>query len=164
MNKKYIPGFAFILCLFNQPLQAENWTTVLAEDPLSGSMACLMVSSSQVIKDGQSSTDVHFVYNGQVFIAKTKSNIDLSYETTGLQIDEQNLFNIDRLHNKSNVVFESQADEIRQEFINGLKAKLTLGFWPSWPKTNSFSTHFDLRGFTKSYNALVSCQVSGKLN
>ena len=83
MNKKYIPEFAFILCLFNQPLQAENWTTVLAEDPLSGSMACLMVSSSQVIKDGQSSTDVHFVYNGQVFIAKTKSNIDLSYETTG---------------------------------------------------------------------------------
>ena len=164
MNKKYLPGFAFILCFFNQSLQAENWSTVLAEDPLIGNMACLMVSSSQLINDGQSSTKVHLVYNGQVFIAKTKSNIDLSYDALGLQIDGQNFFNIDRLHNKSNVVFESQADEIREEFINGLKAKLTLGFWPSWPKTSSFSTNFDLRGFTESYNALVSCQVSGKLN
>jgi hypothetical protein len=141
----------------------QNWQLVLAEDPISNQTVCLMVSAMKQTEDGQTSTPVSLIYNGKIFIAKTKSNIDLSYPDIGLQADNHTPHNIDRLHKKTSVVFDAQAIQIRDEFIKGLNGKLTLGFWPTWPKTRSFVTEFDLRGFTKTYQAFRRCQKTGEL-
>ena len=141
-----------------------NWQLVLAEDPLSKQTACLMVSAIKHSKDGQSNTTVDLVYNGSLFIARTESNIDLSYPGLGLQVDNKEAHSIDRLHKQTNAVFEVQAQEIRDEFINGLNASLRLGFWPSWPKTRSYVIEFDLRGFTRAYQAFMNCQKTGEIS
>ena len=98
-----------------------------------------------------------------VFIAKTKSNIDLSYPEIGLKVDYNTPHTIDRLNKDTNAIFKNEAEQIRDEFIKGLSGKLTLGFWPSWPKTRAYTTEFDLRGFTKTYEAFLRCQQTGEI-
>jgi hypothetical protein len=141
----------------------QNWQLVLAEDPLEKHTSCLMVSATKQNDDGQATTPVSLIYNGKVFIAKTKSNIDLSYPNLGLQVDNKKPHNIDHLHKNNSVVFETQSPQILGEFIKGLTGKLTLGFWPTWPKTRSFTIDFDLRGFTKIYRNFQHCQKTGEI-
>jgi hypothetical protein len=123
-----------------------------------------LVSSVKQSNDGQVTTPVSLVYNGNLFMAKTESNIDLSYAELGLQVDDNKSHTIDRLHKKTSAVFETQAPQIRDEFIKGRKARVRLGFWPSWPKTRSYVIEFDLRGFTRAYEALVQCQKTGEIS
>lgn len=141
----------------------DNWQLVLAEDPFSSQTACLLVSAEKQSDDGQATTAVSLVYNGNLFMAKTESNIDLSYADLGLQVGNKKPHTIDRLHRKTSAVFETQAPQIRDEFIKGLKASLRLGFWPSWPTTRSYVIEFDLRGFTQAYEAFVQCQKTGEI-
>lgn len=154
-----------LLCSFCKVAFANNanWQLVLDEDPFTRQTACLMVSATKKTPDGQTTTPVHLIYNGEVLIAKTKSNVDTSYENSGLQVDLKESHNIDRLIKNNSVIFESQTDMIRDEFIKGLKARLTLGFWPTWPKTKSYTIEFDLRGFTDTYNAFQRCKKTGEI-
>lgn len=139
----------------------NNWQVVLDKDPLTNQTECLLLSTKQTTKDGQTTTPVGFIYNGKQFLVKTESNIDLSYADSGLSVDSRATHGIDRLYKKTDAVFESEADTIRDEFIRGLRARLTLGFWPTWPKTHSYHIDFDLRGFTAAYNQFQHCQKTG---
>jgi hypothetical protein len=164
MNKKSI---FLILCLLPFPSIADdepNWQLVLGEDPMSNKTACLMTSAKKRIDDGQGSTPVSIIYNGKAFIAATESNIDLSYADLGLQVDKKKAHSIDRLFENDSVVFEQQSRQILDEFIAGLNGRLTLGFWPTWPKTRAFTVDFDLRGFTRSYERFRQCQHTGKID
>lgn len=165
MTKIYTLLLLFCLSSFGVTsiYATENWQLILAKDPLSKQSACLMVSATKKTEDGQATTPVSLIYNGNAFIAQTDSNIDLSYQGIGLQIDHNKKHNIDRLHNKISAVFETKTQQIHGEFVNGLSAKLTLGFWPTWPKTRSYTTKFDLRGFTKTYKTFQHCQKTGKV-
>jgi hypothetical protein len=142
---------------------SDNWQLVIDKDPLTKQTACLMVSATRTTQDGQTTTPVYLLYDGNTFIAKTKSNIDTSYENTGLQVDLKNPHDIDRILDSSSAVFDLQADAIRDEFIKGLRARLTLGFWPTWPKTKSYTIEFSLRGFTATYNAFQRCKKTGEV-
>ena len=151
--------FALFLLLSLSTTVESNWKIETGEDPLSGQFSCYMVSSVQHSQDGQSGTQVRIVFNGTQFVVETESNIDSGYTGVGLQVDQNNPYKIDRLFKKVNAVFETQATQIRDEFIRGLNARITLGFWPSWPVTKSYQTRFNLRGFTKTYNEMLECQL-----
>jgi hypothetical protein len=143
--------------------KTASWLLTMAEDPLSEHTVCLMVSAVKHTEDGQTSTAVTIIYNGREFIAKTQSNIDLSYPDVGLQVDHNKPQKIGHVFKNTNVVFDTNAEQIRDEFIKGLTGRLILGFWPTWPKTKSYAIEFDLHGFTKTYQALRHCQTTGEL-
>lgn len=140
---------------------AQNWSVRLGEDGLNTRTTCLLESASQWIFDGQTRTPIKLVYNGDALIAVTKSNIDLSYEGVGLQVDERELHSVDKLHKKTRAIFNKYMDDLIQEFIKGKQASLVLGFWPSWPKTRTVISRFSLRGFTRAYRAFQDCQTTG---
>lgn len=142
---------------------ANNWKVVLSDDLLSNKRACLIQSVKLNINDGQSNTPVRFIYNGQSFIVSTRSNIDLSYPGVGLIIDKKPAIKIDHTFKQTNIVFETEADLIRKWFIEGRTARLTLGFWPTWPKTKTITTKFSLLGFTRAYDAFQQCQRTGEI-
>lgn len=138
--------------------ESANWQLRLTEDPLSNRTVCLMISVVKHTEDGQTTTPVTIIYNGDAFIAKTESNIDLSYSNSGLQVDFHKAHNIDRVHKNTNVVFVTDVPQIVEEFKKGLVGRLTLGFWPTWPKSRSYTVEFDLRGFSRTYKAFRLCQ------
>jgi len=151
------------LCIVSFAASANNWRVVVDKDPLSQQTGCLMMSAEKITKDGQTTTPVVILYNGNQFVVKTESNIDLSYVDSGLRVDAKNTHKIDRLYNRTDAVFEKESDQIRDEFIQGLRARLTFGFWPTWPKTHSHIIDFDLRGFTTARDTFLRCKKTGEL-
>ncbi len=142
----------------------DNWKVIFSEGPASRKKTCLMTSKTLTMQDGQTGTPVYLIYNGNIFFAKTHSNIDISYSGTGLKIDGHTQHPISVLYRKTNAAFTSHPLKIRNEFITGLDAELTLGFWPSWPKTSSFSVHFDLREFSNTYKRFLNCTIDGSID
>ena len=140
---------------------AENWQVRMGEDGMSSRAVCLLESASVQVHDGQTTTPVKLLYNGELLIALTKSNIDLSYQGVGLQVDGQSPYAVDSLHKETRAIFNKQANDIMQAFIKGREASLVLGFWPTWPKTKTVSTRFSLLGFSRAYQAFLDCQANG---
>ena len=161
-----LPQLLLLLLLYASQIHAadtDNWQAALAEDPLTGKSTCLLISAERQSYDGQGKTAIQLIYNGQALIARTRSNIDLSYPGVGLQVDNYDPQPIDRLLGETSVVFDSQPDKIRDQFIQGRRARLALGFWPTWPKTKTVITEFNLLGFTRAWQRFQQCQKSGEL-
>ena len=137
------------------------WQTVVAYDPLQGKTACLIASAQIIVDDGQTTTPVRFVYNGKAFLVTTESNIDPSYPDVGLRVDAHPPIPIGDVYKDTNVIFESNAAEIHTLFIRGSKAKLSLGFWPTWPRGETVVAVFSLNGFTRAHRDFVQCQQTG---
>lgn len=148
-------------CLNTAQALAQNWSVKLGRDGIRDQAICLLESTTLQVHDGQTTTPINLVYNGEVIIAVTKSNIDLSYQGVGLQVDQQAAHAVDSLYKQTRVIFEKTANDIIQEFIKGREVRLVLGFWPSWPKTKTVTSHFSLRGFSHAYRAFQDCQQTG---
>ena len=88
----------------------------------------------------------------------TRSNIDLSYENTGLQIDSQAAFPLPGLFGETDVLFKEQYNEIMQQFRSGSSVTVTIGFWPTWPVTRAYSASFAIDGFATANEALQTCE------
>ena len=163
IKMKVIVSVLSLLILSMSPgvASTKNWSVRIGDDGIQQRAVCLLESDPRQIHDGQTTTPVKLVYNGKVLIAVTKSNIDLSYAGIGLQVDKQSIHAVDTLHKKTRVVFEKASNDIIQEFIKGREARLVLGFWPSWPKTKTVTSHFSLRGFSRAYQAFQDCQQTG---
>ena len=138
--------------------QKSHWQVATDYDVLNKHVACLMSSVKKTSSDGQGTTRVQLFYNGKEFVAVTQSNIDLSYPGLGIKVDGAAILPIDHLNKETMAVFTQEADKIKQLFIEGHTAVLTLGFWPTWPKTQSYDTEFSLLGFTKAYKEFLQCQ------
>lgn len=168
MNRVYRGSIIFISFLLSFSVFAqessvvENWKVVIDNDPVSRSAVCLLESTTHVIEDGQTKTPVKLVNSGSAIYAVTNSRIDLSYPKVGLQVGTDPVNNIERLHNKNTAVFANNK-LIHKQFIAGRTAKLSLGFWPTWPKTITRVIEFNLVGYTKAYRQLKKCQKNGKL-
>ncbi len=143
-------------------LATENWSVSMEEDPISRSNICLLVSKIYTIDDGQTTTPVQLIYNGEKLFAKTKSDIDMSYPKIGLQIDTHHPHKISRIHKQNIAVFANTNNAIHQQFIDGREAHLALGFWPTWPQTHTRMINFSLIGYTKAHTQFKKCQNDGK--
>lgn len=137
-----------------------SWHVLEGRDPISGEQRCLLKSDEKSVDDGQTTTTVRIVYNGEVFVVRTDSHIDLSYPNVGMQVDRHEPIPVDRLLGENSVVFETEAEQIRGRFERGTEVRVALGFWPTWPQTETIVTPFSLIGFTRAHAELVDCGAS----
>lgn len=151
-----------ILCHLSFTAFAENtqeWELVTAEDPITYERVCLMVSTTKKMEDGHGKTPITIFYNGESFIIKTKSNIDMSYEKSGIKVDSAStLYSIDKVHRETKAIFKTQAPAMLDAFLNGKQAHILLGFWPTWPKTKLHHIQFDLSYFAEIYPSFLHCK------
>lgn len=139
----------------NEP---PHWSAALGIDPLTQQQACLLESATLTVNDGRTSTPMHLVFDGRSLLVLTRSKIDLSYPAVGMHVDAKSGITIDRLHKDTSVIFDKEPDLIRDQFIRGRTAYVALGFWPTWPRSNTVITQFSLMGFTAAYHEFQDCQ------
>lgn len=152
---------ALVCCCLASDAMAETsgWHAGRGPDPLTQHTQCLLQSDSQTIHDGQTKTPMRIVFNGTAFIITTRSNIDLTYPDLGLTVDDLPTRAIDHVHKATSAVFDTDVARLRSEFSKGRQVQIALGFWPSWPKTDTKVTRFSLQGFRKAYAAFLTCQT-----
>ncbi len=137
------------------PLTIKGHWILDLDDP-ADTKQCILKSQSVQIDDGQGGTPLLILYTMKQLTIKTKSNIDPSYPGTGLEINGEK-FALETISNETNVLFRTQFDQITQALNKGSIAKVTLGFWPTWPHTQSYSQEVPVSGFTQAYHALQRC-------
>ena len=56
-------------------------------------------------------------------------------------------------------VFKTRYAALIEDFKRGLKVRVQLRFWPTWPKTTTHSATFSLIGFTRTHARLAECRT-----
>ena len=161
-SKPCVVLFLYLACVGSVMAGEENWRTVIGYDPLQKKTACLLESKLLTVFDGQTDTPLQLIYNGSVFRMTSQSHVDLTYPGVGLRVDMQDPFTVDAVENRTDLIFSSRADAIKEQFIAGRQAQIAVGFWPTWPRGDTVVARFSLLGFSRAYTAFRHCQTTGE--
>jgi len=154
--------FLLLTCLGPAMASDGNWRAVIGYDPLQHVTACLLESKLLTVFDGQTDSPLQLIYNGSVFRMTSQSHVDLTYPGVGLRVDMQDPFTVDAVENRTDLIFSSRADAIKEQFIAGRQAQIAVGFWPTWPRGDTVVARFSLLGFSRAYTAFRHCQTTGE--
>lgn len=140
------------------PITYFQWVVDYAVLPKSNHIQCSLRTKSLTMDDGEGGTPVYLSVGQNGVQAVTKSNIDMEYPGSGLQIDMNPRHNVDKVQKETIAVFEKDWPKLLEEIKSGQHATVTLGFWPTWPMTHTYSVTFDLDHFAAAWRALQTCQ------
>jgi len=132
----------------------DNWVLNRGSDSAG---RCALSYRELLMSDGQGDTPVSIIISQDSVVFKTRSNIDLEYEQTGLTIDDLPQIPIEKLLNDFSISYVQQYQSLIESMKLGEQAILALGFWPSWPVTQTYSLRFELSDFSSAHHALLSC-------
>lgn len=118
---------------------------------------CVLHSTVQKMEDGQGGTNVQLQLSPTEFTFTTQSDIDLSYTGTGIRIDGGTPFALENVERRTNLAFSRQRSALLGAMKTGQSLELSLGFWPTWPVTQTHSTRFPLQHFASAYTAWETC-------
>ena len=143
---------AIKVSLDNLPLSIHGqWTLDRNES------RCVLHSAVQKMEDGQGGTNVQLQLSPTEFTFTTQSDIDLSYSGTGIRIDGGTPFALENVERRTNLAFSRQRSALLGAMKTGQQLELSLGFWPTWPVTQTYSTRFPLQHFASAYTAWETC-------
>lgn len=145
-----------LLSLGAQAAASDNWSAAKTEGA-DRPAACTLVSAHQQMDDTQGQTAVWLEISPTALTVKTGSDIDAEFKDLTIQVDDKDAIPSDALDGKTNVVFSKAADAITQQFIQGVKVRVRLRFWPTWPSQGVRTADFSLIGFTQAYQGLEGC-------
>jgi len=120
---------------------------------------CTLQSAIQRVEDGQGGTRISLWLTATEMSFLTESDIDLSYTGTGITIDGGRHFDLETVERRTNPSFSKQRSALLGAMKNAQTLELSLGFWPSWPVTHTYSVSFPLQHFATAYAAWESCNT-----
>jgi hypothetical protein len=132
---------------------AAEW----AAKPAAGA-GCVLESSPESLPDGYQTTTARIRVDGKTVSILSPSAFDAGGKDIGIAVDEDPLVPLDRLGDPRTAVFDSQYATLVEQFKRGLRARVQLRFWPTWPATGTHSATFSLIGFTRAYARLDECR------
>ncbi len=144
-------------------LKKPQWFTVIGKHLITGVKECQLTSSTQTIFDGVSKIKIKFVFSRLHLLIATNANIDTSYKNTGVAIntaERTRKFSLYDTNKKTNIVLANFTIKHVMHVINAKSISVTLGFWPSWPKTKTHTVNVKLDGFTNAYRKFLKCKVA----
>ena len=153
LTSKIIPDLE--VALDRLPLKVDESWTLIRESNLKGS--CALSYRRLLIEDGQGETPVDVIVQKNQVLFKTRSNIDLGYEGVGVTIDANPQIAVENIVNHTSISFKKRYQTLISEMKEGEVARLTLGFWPTWPVTQTYNVNFELGQFALGHKALMKC-------
>ena len=90
----------------------------------------------------------------------SESTFDDTKGDLQIQVDKNEPVKFDGLDGPKAVIFKGPAAaSLVTQFKAGLKANVTLRFWPTWPETGTHSMVVSLIGFTRAWDEMqASCR------
>jgi hypothetical protein len=142
-----------ILLMMEPGPVAADWTVESVE----GS-GCILESSPESVSDGYQTTTARIRVDGKIVSVSSPSVFDAGFNDIRIVVDEQETFPMDRLADPRTAVFDSRYAALVEEFKRGLRARVQLRFWPTWPETGTHSATFSLIGFTRTHARFGECK------
>jgi len=141
------------------PDVAADWT-VRAEPAAAGAKPrCVLESERQPLSDGYQKTWAQVIVDRQAVRVTSPSKLDPGDGDIGLVVDDGSFVPMDEVTGERTAVFKTRYATLIEEFKRGLKVRVQLRFWPTWPKTSTHSAVFSLIGFTRTHGGLAECRT-----
>lgn len=138
---------------------AAQWA-VRAEPAAPGATAsCVLESERQPLSDGYQKTWAQIVVDRQAVRVTSPSKLDPGDADIGLAVDDGPFMPMDEVAGERTAVFKTRYATLIEDFKRGLKVRVQLRFWPTWPKTSTHSAVFSLIGFTRIHAGLADCRT-----
>lgn len=118
---------------------------------------CLLKNTPVKMDDGQGGTSITLLLTPGSLQINTESDIDTSYTGTGITIDNQHHFALETVERRTNLSFSKQRQSLLASMQTGQQLQLTLGFWPTWPVTHTYSVNLPLQHFASAQKAWETC-------
>jgi len=148
-----LAALVVILLMMGSVRAAAEWTAKSGD----GS-GCMLESSPESLNDGYQTTTARIRVDGKMVSVSSPSVFDAGFNDIRIVVDEQETFPMDRLADPRTAVFESRYAALVEQFKRGLRARVQLRFWPTWPETGTHSATFSLIGFTRAHTGLGECK------
>jgi hypothetical protein len=136
----------------------RQWVLDRRPNPVTKETQCILASEAVNIPDGYDRTNVQVLLTLDSIYVSADSNIDLSYPHTGIRVGAGSLRPFDKLAGAT-------AAMVSGDDVSALYAHMTsspdmvvrLGFWPTWPVTETREASYSLEGFQTAVMALRAC-------
>jgi|SRR5215471_1075264 len=149
-----IPGMLVSILLVSVPVAASAEWAVKAR----AGGGCAVESSPESLPDGYQTTTARIVVDARSVAVTSPSVFDPGFDDIAIEVDQGALTPMDRLADPRTATFESRYAALVDQFKRGLRARLQLRFWPTWPATGTHSAVVSLIGFTRAYAQLEDCK------
>jgi hypothetical protein len=120
--------------------------------------ACVLESSAESMSDGYQTIQARIRVDSKIVSVISPSVLDPGFNDIGVFVDQQEMIPAERFADSRTAVFESRYGTLVDRFKRGLRARIQLRFWPTWPTTGVHSATFSLIGFTRAYDRLDECK------
>jgi hypothetical protein len=153
------PSLLVVVVLAVPSLASAQWG-LRGEPAAPGTPAsCVMVSDREELPDGYQKTWAQILVDPQAVRVTSASQLDPGDGDIGLFVDDGQFVRVDEVVDSRTAVFRSRYDTLVADFKRGLKVRVQLRFWPTWPKTTTRSATFSLIGFTRTHARLGECRT-----
>jgi hypothetical protein len=134
--------------------EKDAWTLTKAQG------TCRLDAEKASLSDGYQKTTAQVRVTAAEVRVVSESTFDDTKGDLQIQVDKNDMVKADGLDGPKTVVFKgAAAASLIAQFKAGLKANVTLRFWPTWPETGTHSVVVSLIGFTKSWDEMqASCR------
>lgn len=116
---------------------------------------CRLVSKRQTMDDGYDRTSIWAEIRAAGIDIHTGSNIDLSYQGSGIQLDDSVLHPVTRLVGRKGV---EVSGDFADQLVSANSLSVHLGFWPTWPKTRLQQARIPMDGISALMPSFLNCK------
>ena len=150
----WIPALSLGL-LGAAPPEKDAWTLTKIQGG-----GCRLDSDKGALSDGYQKTSLQLRVTATEVRVVSESTFDDSKGDLRIQVDKQDAIKADGLDGPKTVVFKgASAGTLIGQFKAGLKADVSMRFWPTWPETGTHSLVVSLIGFTRAWDEMqASCR------
>lgn len=135
-----------------------GWALDRRPNPATKRTECILASPAVNIPDGYDRTNVQVLLTLQSIYINADSNIDLSYPESGIRIGAGALRPFDRLVRETTAVISGGGvKSLYTRMANSSRMVVRLGFWPTWPATETREVSYSLGDFQHAITALHAC-------
>jgi hypothetical protein len=138
---------------------AGEWSARVEPAGAGAAPRCVLESERQPISDGYQTTWVQIRVDDEAVQVSSASVLDAGEGDLGLVIDDGAFVRADDVTGQKTAVFTAHYGMLVDDFKRGLRVRVQLRFWPTWPKTRAHSATFSLIGFTRAHAHLSDCRA-----
>ena len=137
------------------PSEKDAWTLTKVQGG-----GCRLESDKGALSDGYQKTSLQVRVTATEVRVVSESTFDDSKGDLRIQVDKNEGIKADGLDGPKAVVFKgASAGTLIAQFKAGLKADVSMRFWPTWPETGTHSLVVSLIGFTRAWDEMqASCR------
>lgn len=150
-------ALAVLVCIVAGAAPAEAWRVQPLPEGQPGGARCVLQSARQAVFDGYQDTWAQIVVDDTTVRVTSASMLDPGDGDIGLSVDGGGFVPADDVVDGRTALFSTRYGVLIDDFKRGLRVRVQLRFWPTWPKTGTHAVAFGLIGFTRAHTQLADC-------